>query len=125
MIKGLVGLNNVPKLLSIKPYDSNFITGRGFINQFQIDNLCRSSEDQVKNKANAIAHYSVKDDRLLSNNTPRNENFANIVRSSARNRISQACINNIVNNGQTITPTQTNYTNVNVVTPFKLSYFRK
>ena len=111
MIQGLVGLNNIPKLLSIKPYDKNFINGRGFINQYQIDNACNNNETQVKNKINSIAHSSVKDNSIFSPNTLQNQNFANIVRSNARNRLSQSCI--------------IDYANVNVVTPFKLSYLRK
>ena len=111
MIQGLVGLNNIPKLLSIKPYDTNFINGRGFINQYQIENTCNNNEDKVKNKLNSIAHYSVKDNSIFQPTTLRNQNFADIVRSNARNRLSQSCV--------------VDYANVNVVTPFKLSYFRK
>jgi hypothetical protein len=53
MIQGLVGLNNIPKLLSIKPYDPNFINGRGFINQYQIDDACITSNcDKIAVKQN-------------------------------------------------------------------------
>ena len=34
-IEGFIGLNNIPGLLSIKPYDEDSIIGRGFLNQYQ------------------------------------------------------------------------------------------
>ena len=116
MIQGLIGLNNVPRLLSIVPYDSNVITGRGFVNQYQIEDNCNDYEDQVKNKINSIKHYSAKDNATSSNNTLITENFANIVRSSARNRLSQNCIENL---RAGTTNTNTNI-NTPIITPFKL-----
>ena len=126
MIQGLIGLNNVPRLLSIVPYDTNVINGRGFVNQYQIGDTCNNAEDQVKNKINSIKHYSAKNNITSPSNTLVNQNFANIVRSSARNRISQTCIENLraetQNTNQTQNQTQTQ--NTNIVTPFKM-FFRK
>ena len=97
MIQGLVGLNNIPKLLSIEPYDSNFINGRGFINQYQISDSCITKNcDKVAVKQNAIKHESVKNNRIYSSNSLKKQNFANIVKSNTRNKLSQECvINNI------------------------------
>lgn len=120
MIQGLIGLNNVPRLLSIVPFDNNFINGRGFVNQYQIENTCNNDEDQVKNKINSIKHYSAKDNVTSPSNTLVNQNFANIVRSSARNRLSQTCIENIRPGTQNTNQTQ----NTPIVTPFKM-FFRK
>jgi hypothetical protein len=107
-------LNNVPRLLSIVPYDNNVIIGRGFVDQYQIEDNCNDYEDQVKNKINSIKHYSAKDNATTPNNTLKNENFANVVRSSARNRLSQNCIENL--------RAGTTNTNINtpIITPFKL-----
>jgi hypothetical protein len=114
MIQGLIGLNNVPRLLSIVPYDNNVIIGRGFVDQYQIEDNCNDYEDQVKNKINSIKHYSAKDNATTPNNTLKNENFANVVRSSARNRLSQNCIENL-RAGTTNTTI-----NTPIITPFKL-----
>jgi hypothetical protein len=95
MIQGLVGLNNVPKLLSIEPYDPNFTTGRGFITQYQINDACITSNcDKIAVKQNSIKHDSVKNKTLNISNTLKKENFANIVKSNRRNKLSQECINN-------------------------------
>jgi len=95
MIEGIIGLNNIPKLLSIEPYDPNFINGRGFINQYQITDVCISTNcEKVDVKQNAIKHESVKNNRIYSSNSLKKQNFANIVKSNSRNRLSQECINN-------------------------------
>ena len=118
MIQGLIGLDNIPKLLSIKPFDPNFIDGRGFINQFQINNTCPSDLEQIKLKINANKHDSVKDLRTFTTNTLNKQNFANLVQSNARNRLSQTCINNLRNATETLT--SENYANIQVRTPFTL-----
>jgi len=117
MIQGLIGLNNIPKLLSITPYDPNFINGRGFINQYRAEDDCKNSHDLVYAKINANKHYSAKDNATTTTNSLRNINFANVVRSSARNRLSQSCIANLREN--TVTR-QNIILNSPVVTPFKL-----
>jgi hypothetical protein len=124
MIQGLIGLNNVPKLLSIKPYDENSIVGRGFINQYQIDEQCiTTTEDIIKNKINANKHISAKDSRTFTPNTLVKQNFANLVRSNRRNRLSQQCIEDLRENirNNTPLPTQVNYANIVPYTPrFKI-----
>jgi len=117
MIQGLIGLNNIPKLLSITPYDPNFINGRGFIDQYQVEDDCKNSQDLVYTKINANKHYSAKDNATTTTNSLRNINFANVVRSSARNRLSQSCIANLRENAVT---RQNIILNSPVVTPFKL-----
>jgi len=125
MIQGLIGLNNVPKLLSIVPYNTNSIIGRGFINQYQIDqDTCNDYEAQVNIKKNAIKYYTAKDNRANSANsanTSINTNFANIVRSSALNRISQQCIDNLRDGTATIPRANIN---TPIVTPFKMHFRR-
>ena len=124
MIQGLIGLNNIPKLLSIKPYDENSIVGRGFINQYQIDNICISgNEEIIKNKINANKHSSAKDNRRFTENKLEKQNFANLVRSNRRNRLSQQCIENLRDDIRNNNPvsTQVNYANIVPYTPrFKI-----
>tara|TARA_Y100000741_G_scaffold176163_1_gene133760 strand:+ start:4487 stop:6835 length:2349 start_codon:yes stop_codon:yes gene_type:complete len=91
-IEGLIGLNNIPKLLSILPYDEDSILGRGFINQYQIENECKTDVEKVEDKLNSQKHISVKnplDNNLNTNKIPRTRNFANIVRNRKRNQIKQ------------------------------------
>ena len=124
MIQGLIGLNNVPKLLSIKPYDESSIVGRGFINQYQIEEECiTTTEDIIKNKINANKHSSAKDSRTFTTNKLEKQNFANLVRSNRRNRLSQQCIENLredIRNGESLS-TQVNYSTIPRYTPrFKI-----
>jgi hypothetical protein len=126
MIQGLVGLNNIPKLLSIEPYDPNFINGRGFINQYQINDTCITNNcDKVAVKQNAIKHDSVKNNRIYSSNSLKKQNFANIVKSNSRNKLSQDCINKntTLNNVVTINNTinDPNCTNIKK-TPFTVIF---
>ena len=116
MIQGLIGLNNVPKLLSIVPYDPSSIIGRGFVNQYQIDNSCNTYTDKLNNKINSIKHVSAKNN-INSTNRLRATNFANVVRSNARNRLSQVCIDNLRENA---VQRQNIIQNSPVVTPFRL-----
>lgn len=88
-IQGLIGLNNVPALLSIEPYDENIIVGRGFLNQYQITNECKSDVKIIEDKLNSQKHISVKNpsvNNLNTNKIPRTTNFANLVRSRKRNQ---------------------------------------
>jgi len=120
MIQGLIGMNNVPKLLSIVPYDNNFTNGRGFVTQYQIGDTCNDNEALIKNKINAIKHYSAKDNATTPNNTLKNENYANIVRSSARSRLSQTCIENLRANLAAGSQNTTTTRPRAVITPFRL-----
>jgi len=126
MIQGFVGLNNIPKLLSIEPYDPSFINGRGFINQYQLDDTCITSNcDKVAVKQNAIKHDSVKNNRIYSSNSLKKQNFANIVKSNSRNKLSQACINNNITLNNVVTINNTindpNCTNI-IKTPFTVMF---
>ena len=90
-IQGLIGINDIPGLLSIKPYDEDSIIGRGFINQYQIIDECKTDVEKVEDKLNSQKHISVKNplDSTLNTNTnkiPRSKNFANIVRNRRRNQ---------------------------------------
>ena len=88
-IQGLIGLNNVPALLSIEPYDENVIIGRGFLNQYQITDDCKTDTEIIEEKLNSQKHISVKNpsfNNLNSNKIPRTTNFANLVRSRKRNQ---------------------------------------
>jgi hypothetical protein len=122
MIQGIIGLNNIPKLLSIEPYDSASITGRGFINQFQIEDTCITSVcDKIAVKQNAIKHDSVKNNRIYSSNSLKKQNFANIVKSNVRNKLSQDCITKIQSaNSPIINIPCTDGANVKKYTPFVL-----
>ena len=124
MIQGLIGLNNVPKLLSIKPYDESSIAGRGFINQYQIEEECiNTTEDIIKNKINANKHSSAKDSRTFTTNKLEKQNFANLVRSNRRNRLSQQCIEDLredIRNNRRLA-TQVDYNTIPRYTPrFKI-----
>ena len=74
-IQGFIASNNIGALLSIKPYDPDFIDGRGFATQFQINDSCLTYADRVKNKM-TNTFSSTKND----SNTIKKFNFANIVR---------------------------------------------
>ena len=82
MIQGLVGLNNVPKLLSITPYDDSILERRGFINQFQINDACLTEQETINRKFIAQQHESNK----ITPKIPRKQNFANIVRNTRRSK---------------------------------------
>jgi hypothetical protein len=88
-IQGLVGWNNIPALLSVLPYDENTIIGRGFVNQYQITDECKTYTDKVEEKLNSQKHISVKnpvDNTINTDNVPKTRNFANLVRSRRRNQ---------------------------------------
>tara|TARA_X000000368_G_scaffold411262_1_gene395888 strand:- start:654 stop:3059 length:2406 start_codon:yes stop_codon:yes gene_type:complete len=87
-IQGLIGLNNIPGLLSIEPYDENSIIGRGFLNQYQIADDCKTETEIIENKLNSQKHISVKNNNNNNNNNniPRTKKFANIVRNNKLNQ---------------------------------------
>ena len=98
-IQGLIGLNNIPKLLSIQPYDESFIIGRGFLNQYRIENDCLNYTDKVKLKLNSQKHNSVKNNNRLSSDTKvKNSKFSTLVNNRVLNKnIKQACTNELNN----------------------------
>tara|TARA_Y100000389_G_scaffold97870_1_gene94508 strand:- start:3268 stop:5334 length:2067 start_codon:yes stop_codon:yes gene_type:complete len=96
-ILGLIGLNEVERLLSIEPYNEDFIIGRDSTN---ID-TCLTLEQLVERKINATRY---KNHERVS----RRQQFRNLVQSRARNRVVENCNLNI----NTIKKT----------TPFKMVY---
>ena len=89
MIEGLIGFNDVPKLLAIKPYDESILIGRGFNNQLNFDNGTKSTDelqltDQqiVDFKYQSQKHESQKKNKILNSK----QRFANIARSRVLNR---------------------------------------
>lgn len=87
-IYGHIANNNIPKLLSIEPYDKKILIGRGLDGQYSINQECPNEENIVLNKYNSQQHSSVK----LQNPTSRNLNFANIMnRNRSLNLNTIAC----------------------------------
>ena len=120
MIQGLIGFGKeaIPKLLSIEPYDPNFINGRGFINQFQIGDDCLGDEERVNIKLNSQKHSSVKEKQNFNSIKERQLNFANIARSRARQRGINSTNADTLNNCPDNNISADNYN-----TPFK--FYRK
>ena len=90
-IQGLIGFGKegIPRLLSIAPYDDNSRIGRGFNNQFNLNNgtldpvnLKLTNNEVVALKYNSQKHSSQKQ----TNNITNKRNFANLVKSSSRSR---------------------------------------
>jgi hypothetical protein len=90
-IQGLIGFGKegIPRLLSIEPYDDNSRVGRGFNNQFNLNdgtldpsNLKLTNSEIVALKYNSQKHISQKQ----TNNITNKRNFADLVKSSARSR---------------------------------------
>ena len=108
-ILGLIGLGNeaTGRLLGIEPYDEDFIIGRGFINQFQINDDCLREEDLINKKIESQKHESNKKITQFS----QRQNFADLVRNPRRSRIS-----NLSNQCTTINNNPTSISQV--TTPF-------
>ena len=90
-IQGLIGFGKegIARLLSIEPYDENSRIGRGFNNQFNLNDgtldpneLKLNDEEVVALKYNSQKHSSQKQ----TNNIINKKNFADLVRSSSRSR---------------------------------------
>ena len=90
-IQGLIGFGKegIPRLLSIEPYDDNSRIGRGFNNQFNLNdgtldpsNLKLTNSEIVALKYNSQKHISQKQ----TNNITNKRNFADLVKSSSRSR---------------------------------------
>ena len=115
-IIGLIGLNNIPKLLSIEPYDESFIEGRGFLNQYSINDECLNYNDKVLFKLNSQKHTSVKERNSLTNNANINSyskkmNYVKLVNNRKLNTNIKTDCSITSNNPNNIT---------NYYTPFKL-----
>ncbi|AET73096.1 hypothetical protein PGAG_00207 [Phaeocystis globosa virus 12T] len=114
-IQGLVGMNNVPALLSVLPYDEDSILGRGFVNQYQITDECKTYTERVEDKLNSQKHISVKqpvDNTRNVNSISKSTNFANVVRSRGRNQSNRlSAVENCKVDPATITNYKTPFTN--------------
>lgn len=84
-IQGLIGMNKIAKLLSIEPYDENFIIGRGFINQYQIIDTCKTDTEIINNKYTSQKNSNIKykqDNFFSTYNISKKQAYANNVRNS-------------------------------------------
>tara|TARA_B100000902_G_scaffold243071_1_gene230144 strand:+ start:19700 stop:21919 length:2220 start_codon:yes stop_codon:yes gene_type:complete len=84
-IQGLIGMNKIPQLLSIEPYDENFIIGRGFINQYQIDDKCKSDSKIINNKYISQKYSNIKNKQnnvFSIYNTTKKQEYANTIRNN-------------------------------------------
>lgn len=106
-IQGLVGLNNIPKLLSIKPYDPEFIIGRESTN---LDD-CITQEQQIKRKINAMKY---------KNNDFNNSNSNNNTSNNSRKQFARLINNRAVNRSQILCPVNYDKLSNNIYTPFKI-----
>jgi hypothetical protein len=116
MIQGLIGFNDVPKLLSIKPYDPSILTGRGFNNQLNFNNGILSADElqltdkqTVDFKYRSQKHDSQKKSKILNSR----QRFANLARSRVQNRnINSSVTENCINKPPDISSN-------NYITPFR------
>lgn len=109
-IFSLVALGNegIGRLLGIEPYNENFIIGRGFNTQFQINDACLTEEDLINRKIESQKHESEKNVMQFS----QRHNFANLVRNPRRSRITNLTNECTINNNAPTSISQ-------VTTPFR------
>ena len=84
-IRGFIGMNKIAKLLSIEPYDDNFIIGRGFINQYQIEDTCKTDTDIINNKYTSQKNNNIKykqENFFSTYNISKKQAYANSVRNN-------------------------------------------
>lgn len=84
-IQGLIGMNKIAKLLSIEPYDENSIIGRGFINQYLIEDTCKTDTEIINNKYTSQKNSNIKykQDHFFSTyNISKKQAYANSVRNN-------------------------------------------
>ncbi len=105
MINGLIGLNDVPKLLSIKPYDPSILTGRGFNNQLNFQNGTLSADElQLTDQEIVNRKFeSQRNNKLQNNKLNSKQRFSNLVRSRIQNRNVNRETYNSANNPPQIT----------------------
>lgn len=105
IIQGLIGFNDVPKLLSIKPYDSSILTGRGFNNQLNFQNGTLSADElQLTDQEIVNRKFeSQRNNKLENNNLNSKQRFSNLVRSRIQNRNVNRETYNSANNPPQIT----------------------
>jgi hypothetical protein len=117
MIQGYIGMNNIPKLLSIQPYDPNIINNRGFNNQLNFqggtisaNELKLTDKDKVALKYESQKHSSQKNIITTSR-----KNFANLVKQPSRSKNV-----NLIDDVQNCPNPINNISSKQYVTPFKL-----
>tara|TARA_B100001769_G_scaffold275319_1_gene277239 strand:- start:1713 stop:3902 length:2190 start_codon:yes stop_codon:yes gene_type:complete len=84
-IQGLIGMNKIAQLLSIEAYDENFIIGRGFINQYQIDEECKSDNEIINNKYSSQKYSNIKNKQnnvFSTYNITKKQAYANTIRNN-------------------------------------------
>jgi len=128
-IQGLIGFGKeaIPRLLSIEPYNDNFRIGRGFNNQFNLNdgtldpsNLKLTNSQVVALKYNSQKHSSQKQ----TNNITNKRNFADLVKSSARSRNVNLDTPISCNNKPPNIPKETYYTPFRMFKTNKGNYLR-
>lgn len=112
-IQGLVGLNNIPKLLSIKPYDPDFIIGRESTN---LDD-CITQEQQIQRKINAIKY---KNNDLNNTNNNNNNTINSNTSNNPRRQFARLINNRAVNRSKLSCPVNYEKLGNNIYTPFKI-----
>ena len=112
-IQGLVGLNNIPKLLSIKPYDPDFIIGRDSTN---LDD-CITQNEQIKRKINAMKY---KNNDFNNNNSNSNSNSNSNTSNNQRKQFARLINNRAVNRSRLSCPIDYDNLGNNIYTPFKI-----
>jgi len=128
-IQGLIGFGKeaIPRLLSIEPYNDNFRIGRGFNNQFNLNdgtldpsNLKLTNSEVVALKYNSQKHSSQKQ----TNNITNKRNFADLVKSSSRSRnINLKALSSCINEPPNI-PKEKYYTPFRMFKTNKGNYLR-
>ena len=116
MIQGLIGFNDVPKLLAIKPYDESILIGRGFNNQLNFDNGTLSADElqltdqEIVNRKYESQKYDSQKTNKVFNSRQR---YANLTRSRVLNRnINNNTTENCINKPPDISSN-------NYITPFR------
>jgi len=128
-IQGLIGFGKegIAKLLAIEPYNDNFRIGRGFNNQFNLNdgtldpsNLKLTNDEVVALKYNSQKHISQKQ----NNNITNKNNFADLVRNSYRSRNINLNSPSSCSNGPPTIPKQQYYTPFRMFKTNKGNYLR-
>ena len=118
-IQGLIGLNNIPKLLSIKPYDPDFIIGRESTN---LDD-CITQDQQIQRKINAMKYknndFNNNNNSNNSNNNNNNNNNNN-TSNNPRRQFARLINNRAINRSKLSCPVNYEKLGNNIYTPFKI-----
>lgn len=115
-IQGLVGLNNIPKLLSIKPYDPDFIIGRESTN---LDD-CITQEQQIQRKINAMKYKNNDFNNNSSNSSNISNSNNNNISNNPRRQFARLINNRAVNRSKLSCPVNYDKLGNDIYTPFKI-----